>query len=165
MRSTSSRQFLHDHGSDGGMLFTGLPLLQKSASFFAASAASRLCFKRGPSLVSSVLPVRRNSIQFSIRSLAKMNTTRSNCSCAHRCCRCGWAEGRRPGGPRISRSGEAVHPTELHGVPRREEGQRGFSHRSAEKESLLLFLPQRRSSSSSWWLSLTRRMSTGSQHL
>ena len=37
-------------------------------------------------------------------------------------------------------------------------GAPGFSHRSAERESLLLFLPSSRSSSSSWWLSLCPRL-------
>ncbi len=62
------------------MSFTGFPALQRSANFFAASAALRPCFTRDPSVDSSVFPVSRNSIQFSSRSLAKTNTTRSKCS-------------------------------------------------------------------------------------
>lgn len=56
------------------------PLAQRCASFFAASAASRSCFTRGPCLDSSVAPEFRNSTQFSKRSLARAKTTRLNCS-------------------------------------------------------------------------------------
>jgi hypothetical protein len=47
---------------------TGFPFWQIMANFFAASAAARPFFTRGPSFDSSVVPVSRNSIQFSSRS-------------------------------------------------------------------------------------------------
>jgi len=74
-----------------GALRDGTPLKLVAAPLAAnaapaASAASRSDFTRGPSFVSSVFPVSRNSIQFSKRSWAKMNTARSKSALLIPCC-------------------------------------------------------------------------------